>query len=118
MDVGTTIVALYVTVPTVVAPDLVVKVSVTVPVVLLGSLAKKDVGGVHDVEDTPAFKFATVPLKPYPEYEMVWEKVFDAICIVMDPDEPIVKLDGSVIEDALGIIVKVQVPLQDISPGP
>ena len=49
---------------------------------------------------------------------MVWEKVLDAICIVMDPEEPMVKLEGSVIEDALGMVVKVQVPLQDISPGP
>ena len=39
MDVGTTIVALYVAVPTVVAPDLVVSVNVTVPDVLFGSLA-------------------------------------------------------------------------------
>ena len=37
--VGTTIVALYVAVPIVVLPDLVVSVNVTVPDVLLGSLA-------------------------------------------------------------------------------
>ena len=49
---------------------------------------------------------------------MVWENVLDAICIVMDPEEPIVKLEGSVIEDALGIVVRSQVPLHDISPGP
>ena len=49
---------------------------------------------------------------------MGWEKVLDAICIVMDPEEPIVKLEGSVIEDALGMVVKVQSPEQDISPGP
>lgn len=36
----------------------------------------------------------------------------------MDPEEPIVKLEGSVIEDALGMVVKVQSPEQDISPGP
>lgn len=70
------------------------------------------------MEDTPAFKLATVPLKPYPEYVMVWEKVFDAIWIVMDPELFIVKLDGSVIEDALGMVVNVQVSEQDISPGP
>lgn len=70
------------------------------------------------MDDTPAFRFATVPLKPYPEYVMVWENVLDAICIVMDPEEPIVKLEGSVIEDALGMVVNAQVPLQDISPGP
>ncbi len=70
------------------------------------------------MDDTPAFKLATVPLKPYPEYVMVWEKVLDAICIVMDPEEPIVKLEGSVIEDALGMVVKAQSPEHVISPGP
>ena len=39
MDVGTTIVALYVAVPIVVLPDLVVSVRVTVPDVLEGSFA-------------------------------------------------------------------------------
>jgi hypothetical protein len=36
----------------------------------------------------------------------------------MDPEEPIVKLEGSVIVDALGMVVSVQVSEQDISPGP
>ena len=39
IDVGTTIVALYVAVPIVVLPDLVVSVNVTVPDVLEGSFA-------------------------------------------------------------------------------
>ena len=47
---------------------------------------------------------------------MVWEKELDAIEMVIVPALPIVKL-GTVIVDALGIVVRARSPLMFIVPG-
>ena len=73
-------------------------------------------GGVHDALDTPAFTEAAVPVNPENEYVMVCENELDAADMVIVPELPMVKL-GTVIVDALGIVVRARDPLMFIVPG-
>ena len=70
-------------------------------------------GGVHDAEVTPAFRDATVPVSPLNEYVMVCVNEFDAAVTLNVLDCPISTV-GTVIVDALGIVVSVREPFSPL----
>jgi len=73
-------------------------------------------GGVQDAVDAPADNVAAVPVSPLNSYVMVCVKDDDAAVTVNVPALPIVR-DGTVIVDALGIVVRARDPLIVIVPG-
>ena len=70
-------------------------------------------GGVQDAVDAPADNVAAVPVSPLNSYVMVCVKDDDAAVTVNVPALPIVK-DGTVIVDALGIVVSARVPFSPL----